>query len=322
MTPTNLLRLLVAAIDTGECVFDHAETTTWPPGSIDRLRDVGLLRESSAGLMASCPSCAHSHIEPVVPRAGADGRTRWFIQCPESLRVEVSAEMCRGWEIDLDGLASAVAGALATHGAPKVVVPARLWRLGRIPFDGGTREVLLAIRLSDSDSASVTRVVPQGGRSIIVVPHGVPDDRVWPARVPAVVPLTPFACLGDAGFELAGIEFMEAIAEADVAAGDKASVPLDAVAAKKVRRHVKATIESLLSDEALVQAYIAHGSYRKAADALNAQGQVTDRYAVERAVKARGGHKAVKAAANSGSVRRTVASQSRDRSKESATYRN
>jgi hypothetical protein len=322
MTQTDLLRVLLAAVDADECMFDHAETSTWPSGSIERLRVAGFLRESSAGLFAPCPSCADGHIEPVVARADAGGRTRWFIQCPESLRVEVTAEMCRGWEPDLPGLASAVARALATQGAPKALAPGRLWRLGRIPVDGGTREVLLAIRLSDSDASDVTRIVPHGGRSIVIVPHGVPDDRVWPARVPAVVPLAPFARFGDTGLELAGKEFMEAIGEADIAAADKAPVPLDAVAAKKVRRHVKATIESMLSDEALVQAYITNGSYRKAADALNAEGQLTDRWAVERAVKARGGPKAVKASKDSGSVQRTVASQSRDRATKSATYRN
>ena len=321
MTPNDLLYMLLAAVDAGECTFDHAETSTWPPGSIDRLCTAKLLRESSGGLMAPCPSCADGHIEPVVPRVDSGGRTRWFIPCPESLRIEVTAEMCRGWEVDLDGLAGAIAGALAVQGAPRALVPGRLWRLGRIPFEGGTREVLLAIWLSDSDATQVSRIVPPGGRSIVLVPHRVPDDRIWAARVPTVVALSPFALVGETGLELAGVQLMEAIAEADIAAADKVQVPLDAVAAKKVRRHVKATIESMVSDEALVQAYITYGSYRKAADALKAEGQVTDRWAVERAVKAKGGPKAVKATNDSASVARIVASQSRDRAKKIAQRR-
>lgn len=315
MTRAELFRVLLAAADDDHCVFDQAELDRWPAGALGEFQRLGLLRPASGRLMAPCPNCADGHVEPVEPRAAPDGATRFFIYCPVALRVEVDPESCRGWEIDPNGLAAVVARALDLSGRPKDVMPGWLWRLGRIPWDGKTREVLFARRLGDPDAASVTVHVGPGGRSIVLVPHHVPDERIWPNRTPPVVALSRIASVGDGGVMIDGVALMESVAEADQSAQDGGQIPLDAVAANKVRKHVKATIETMISSEALVQAYRVHGSYRKAADALNAEGYLTNRWAVERAVRAAGGARVVKAEEDSASVARSVASHSRDRSK-------
>ncbi len=313
MAKSDLLRLVLAAADDVGRVFDHAEITTWPPGSLDVLVRLGLLQPAATGLHAPCPNCEDGHIEPVTIRPGAGDAKRFFIWCPDAMRVEVTPEMCSGWEVDQAGLAGAVSVAMDLKGAPKAIMSDRLWRLGRMPWQGQTREVLLARRLADGDAATVATRIGHGGRSVVLVPYHVPDDRLWPGHLPAVVALSQIATVEGDHLVVDPVALFDLVAEADRVSSERASVSLDATSAKKVRRHVKDTIKSMLSDEALVQAYRTHNSYRKAADALNSEGYTTDRWAVERAVKAAGGPKAVKNEDDTGSVARTVASQSRDR---------
>ncbi|TVQ34157.1 MAG: hypothetical protein EA376_00635 [Phycisphaeraceae bacterium] len=321
MTMNDALRLLLVAADDAARVFDHADLADWPAGSLDAFERQDLLKPCSGGLTATCPNCFDRHVEPVEFRNGPDGRPRLFIRCPEDLRVEVTPEMCCGWEVNPEGLACAVAAALMLTGSPKRIVSGRLWRLGRIPLEGKTREVVLARRMGDDDAANVAAHVGTGGRTIVLVPHNVPYERAWPGRTPAVVALSRVATVDDGDVVIDGVALMESVAEADQSTLDRGQIPLDAVAAKKVRKYVKSTIESMVSSEALVQAYRVYGSYRNAADALNAEGHVTNRWAVERAVKAAGGPKAVKRAENSASVARSVASHPRDRAKKFHEYR-
>lgn len=315
MTSEAILNLLFAAADDVGRMFDHRDLAEWPAGSLQLFLKLGILRQSAGGLMASCPSCDDGHVELVAQRPGPDGQPRLYIYCPEQLRLEVSAEMCRSWQVDLDGLASLVSSTMELKGTPKALMPNRLWRLGRIPWEGKTREVVLATRLAEPDGASVAPHIGAGGRTIVLVPRLVPDDRVWLGRVPAVVALERIAELDGDRFMIDGVALLETVAEADALALERVAIPHEQLAAKKVRRHVKTTIESMITNEGLVQAYRVHGSYRKAADALVAEGHITDRWAVERAVKAVGGPKAVKQDSDSNSVARTVASQSRDRGK-------
>lgn len=315
MTSSDLLQVLLGALDDVDRVFDHSETSRWPPGEMEVLKELGLVRRASDGLHAPCPNCDEPHIEPVTIRQTPDGTQRYFIRCPESMRVEVTTEMCNGWEVDPDGLASAAAMALNLKESPKALLLGRLWRLGRIPWEGQTREVLLARRLGDNDAAMVAVRIGPGGRSVVLVPHHTPDDHIWPGRIPAVVALSRITTVEDGRVIIDAIAMFDLIAEADRTATDRANAASATSPTKKVQQQVKQVIDSMLSNEALVQAYRVHGSYRKTADALNEEGHLTDRWAVERAVKAAGGPKAVKNAKDSASVARTVASQSRDRSK-------
>ena len=323
MTSDAVMRLLLAATDDLGRTFDHRDLSEWPPGSLQVFQNLGVIRRSAGGLTASCPSCDDGHIEVVANRPGPDGEPRLFIYCPEQLRLEVTAEMCQGWEVDLDGLAASVAAALELKGMPKPVVPNRLWRLGRIACEGTAREVVFATRLADPDGTSVAAHVGVGGRAIVIVPRLVPDDRVWPGRVPAVVPLDRVCELDDDRFVIDGIAFMETVAEADEVAEAKSVLPVDPQVKKQVvRRQLKAEIKGHLEDDVLVAAYIEFGSMREAAKVLTDRlGRPISKDQVARAVKRAGGAAAVIDADDSASVPRRVASQPRDRSKKIAERR-
>ena len=317
------MRLLLAAADDLGRTFDHRDLSEWPTGSLQVFQKLGVVHRSAGGLTASCPSCDDGHIEVVAERPGPDGQARLYIYCPEQLRLEVTAEMCQGWEVNPDGLAASVAAALGLKGTPKPVVPNRLWRLGRIPCDGTTREVVFAVRLGEADATSVVAHVGVGGRAIVVVPRLVPDDRVWPGRVPAVVPLDRVGELEGDQFVVDGAAFMEIVAEADAIAESKSLLPVDPQVKKQViRRQLKAEIKGHLNDDVLIAARITHGSTRKAATALTQQlGRTVSKDQVQRAINRAGGLGAISELDDSNSVARTVASHSRDRAKKIEQYR-
>jgi hypothetical protein len=317
MSTSDLFDLLLGALDDIDRVFDYEETYRWPAGQMDALRRQGLLRQATAGLHAPCPNCDRGHIEPVTIRVAPDGTRRFYIQCPESMRVPVEPDMCVGWEVDAEGMARAIASALRLNSKPKAVSPGRLWRLGRVPWRGTTREVILAIRMHDDDAASIAAHIGPGGRAIVFVPRNLPDERVWPGHVPAVVALSRLATLGQGGIELDVAAMTELVADADAAAEARSSMPVDPEVKKQVvRQQVKAEIKGQLEDDILVAAYKTHGSYRKAAEALTEQtGQTISKDKVSRAVKRAGGVDALRESDDSASVARTVASHSRDRGK-------
>lgn len=319
MTNTDLLGLILAAADDQGRVFDYAEIALWPPGSLGQFCHLKLLRRGPGGLYAPCPNCTDGHIEPVTIRAGPDGTKRFYIWCPESLRVEVRPEMCNGWQVDLAGLAAVLAGALGLKGRPKPVVADRLWRLGRTPWPPGsssTREVIFARRMQDDDAPAVAAHIGAGGRAIVLVPNHVPDTRVWSGLVPAVIPLSE-DMTWDAGQPVLGVVAMaDAVGAADDRAASSQAMALGLTGKKMVRRQVKAEIKSLLTDDAYVAAFKQHGSYRKAAAALTEQtGQKIGKDKVRGAVERHGGRAEVLSGEDSASVARTVASQRRDRSK-------
>lgn len=312
---SDVFQVLLTALDDVGRVFDHVDTSRWPPGELEALKRIGLVRQATGGLHAPCPNCDEAHIESVTIRRTPDRPPRYFIRCPESMRVEVTAEMCVGWQVDGDGLAKAVSTAMDLKSVPKAMVAGRLWRLGRTPWKQTTREVVLATRLHDADVSAVVSHIGVGGRAIIFVPHHPPDDRVWPGRTPAVVALSRVATLGADGLVLDVAAIGESVADADAAAETRSAIPTDPEIKKQIiRQQVKAEIKTHLEDDVLVAAYLEFGSLRKAAVGLTGRlCRTVTKDAIEDAVKRAGGIKALKEMSDTGSVARTVASQSRDR---------
>ena len=314
-----LFRVVLAAADDGGRVFNHTEMAIWPPGSAAQLHRLGLIRRASGCLHAPCPNCPDGYIEPVTVRRGVDHRKRFFIWCPEAMRIEVEPRMCQGWEVDPDGLVGAIAESLGLTGHPRPVLPQRFWRLGRTswpPGSGVSREVVFARGLHRGDAATVAALIGAGGRAIVLVPQHVPDERTWPGAVPALIPLTEVLTWEAVGPVLDVMAMVDRVEAADRLAAAQAAVALGPAGKQVVRRQVKAEIKSLLSDDAYLAAYREHGSFRKAADALTQQtGQPVAKDRVRRAVERQGGLAAVIPEDDSASVSRRVASQRRDRAR-------
>lgn len=314
------LGVLWACFDSIDPLFAPTEIASWDRAARDWLIEHGVLKRAASARMVACPSCPDGHVEAVLAVPGTDP-PRFFIPCPEAMRVEIDASMLEQWSIDGDAVAALVAAAIGLCGTPKPVVPDRLWRLGRTPWRGSTRQVVLARRLCDDDAERIACHVGKAGRDIILVGHAIPDDPIWPGRTPAVIALSQVATVVGAAMAIDAVAMAEMVDTADQVSAERAGASLDAVSTKNVQRHVRSAVKSLLTNDALVEAYRVHLSYRKAADGLNEQGFKTNRWAVERAVKAAGGPEAVTAIETSASVDRTVASHPRDMQKKFAERR-
>ena len=231
--------------------------------------------------------------------------------------MEVTAEMCRGWVVHPTGLAKSVAKAINPRGSAAEIVSDRLWKVGHVKVGGTKRRVLFARQLGYSDAGSVAQHIGPGGRAIVLVPRQIPDERIWPGHVPAVVALTEIASVEDDRVCLDHELLMAFVGEADALAESRSQMFVDPAIKKTVmRKQLKAEIESHLEDDALVAAYKQHGSMRNAAKALTTQlGRPISKDKVQRAVYAAGGVESMKSTDDSVSISRTVASQRCDRQK-------
>lgn len=268
-----------------------------------------------------CPACSERHVEEVIPRKGRDGRIRFFIRCPEALRVEVPEDSLLQWTIDFDALACAIAGSMSLQGRCGPIVAGRLWRLGRQNWHGASRDIMFARGLQWSDGGQqLPGRLGTPGRAILLVAAHVPAPEFWPELPHPTVALTGITTLASSGIEL-DLTHVAAIVEA-VDAQNRATQPVALTPRqqkKLFRQEAAGILKSHLKDDDLIEAYVEHGSYRAAAEALSKQHSVKiSKDAVSRAVQNRGGPSAVKSVHDSASVRRTVASQRRDRKKQFA----
>lgn len=294
-----------------------ADLGHWPPGVVQQLITLKLLERTDNSTQVVCPNCDRGHVEEVMPRRGRDGTVRFFIRCPEALKVEVPETLLYQWTIGFESIVQGLAEALTLKGRPAVVVPDRLWRLGKTTWQGTSREILLVRGLAWPDAHDVTHRISSNGRPIALVADRVPLTNVWPGKPPAVVALSQVATPGGPGIELDVTHLMLLVHDADAALEAAQMLPLDRRQKKLlVRNQLKAELKSFLKDDDLAAAYEQHGSYRKAAAALSAErGTSISKDMVRRAVQRRGGTKAVALAEDSQSVRRTVASHRRDRTR-------
>jgi hypothetical protein len=314
MTRNDLLRMLLAAADDVDRSFDLADMAIWPPGSLDELQRLGTLRRSAGGMYATCPNCDEGHVEPVTMV-----RERFYISCPEALIVEVEPQMCERWEIDPAGLAAAVAQLLGLNGKPTQFVADRFWRLGRMPWPPGpekTRPVVFVCRMGSPDASELVGRVPMDGRTIVLVPNQVPDERVWPGKKPPVIPLSDVLSWTD-DVKLDAQAFLDLVQVADntpyVAGG--LEITHDDLQLM-IRRQLKADKQTDLSDEAVLQALKIHGgNARAAAKTLNEEGYSVHHSTISRKFKRLREAYDIDREDDSASVSRTVASQPGDMQK-------
>lgn len=316
---TDPMELFWASLESERPLFTAADLRRWPENYGRRLGEMGLLRLAENATHVVCPGCDGGHVEPVIPHSGPCG-VRFYVRCPEALRVQVPAENLRQWTVDLTALVKALASALRPGSRSREVVPGRLWKLCKMPWRESQREVFLARGLGWPDAPTVTAKIPPVGRPIVLVPDTTLPRHIWSENTPAAVSLSRVATLDDGKIAIDLIDMATVVNEADMAARLSAAETLHEAPSKKLTQIVRQAQMAGLTDESLVRAYAAHNSFRKAADALVAQGHETDRWAIERAVKRFGGVEKVRRIFNSQSVRRTVVSHRRDSGKKPLQY--
>ena len=172
--------------------FSADEVGTWPEGTEDVLIDAGLVGPTDNAASVLCDACAGGHVEEVLYiRSPPGSDPRAYISCPECGRVRVPLERLRRWQVDFDGLASAVASGLDLAGTVQSLIPERLWQLGTATLAGPSRDVFLGRGLGWPDAPQVlSNPTFQAARfPLVFVPGAVPPDEIWQGDRPPLVAL-------------------------------------------------------------------------------------------------------------------------------------
>ena len=274
--------------------YPYSTVQYWPDWFRDSLTSMHVLRNAEPANHVWCPDCCHSHLEPVIPLADPDGTMRFYISCPEQLRVELTPEDRMQWTIDAGAVATQLATAMGLTGHCKCLVSSRLWRLGRVDWQGHSRDVLFARGLTWKNRRRTIQCICHATRPIVFVSRRLPSRKIWPGRIPPVIALSQVAIVGDGRLELDRDAIFSAVREVD----DAAARPPETLSVQQlkviVRQQVNAEEKSALFDDACIAAYRSEGSYRKAALLLSQEmGRPVSKDQIAQAMKRNGGLVAV-----------------------------
>lgn len=318
----DLLQLLWPAVEAVNPVFSRVAIVRWPEGAQAQLAAAELIVPDGSGSRIRCPECGRDHVCRPIAREQPDGSTRLFIPCPEHGRADVTDVDIRQWAVNIETLVRTLGSELRLSGQPADLGSGRVWRCGRTVIAGASRDVLFARGLARRDAAEFRRAISRAHRPIVFVGSELPPPDFWNGQPPTLIRLRDVATFDGQRIEIDAKHIMGLIADSRQAPGaDAITVPKKDLA-KIVRQQVKAEAKTFLEDDILVAAYRQTGSYRKAADLLN-QNPEANRHVTKDRVKAAvdraGGIALVMQDANSESVLRGVASQTRDRKKKFAS---
>jgi len=178
--PSDALDLIWRSADVGSPLFAGDEMSTWTPGLVQCLKDLGLLRPTRTASQVNCDACGESH------RVGGitypDGQARFYARCPENGRIEVDQEQLRQWYVDFAPILAAVAHGLGIKAEPQEVAPGRVWKIGRAAIAGRSRVAWAARRAYWKD-------VPRGKSVVLFLLGHLPVDGAPDLHPDSVVEL-------------------------------------------------------------------------------------------------------------------------------------
>lgn len=172
------LQALLTRVDARQPVFAGDDVIEWPEGHLEQLMAAGLLRETANAQSIVCDACAEGHVEEVQLFESPPGSGfRAYIVCTENGRVLVPPARRRQWEIDLSGLAHALADALPAAAGVEELEPGRLWYLGRTALGGQSRDAFLVRGAAWPDFPAVlagARRFQEAAKPVVLVAEIVP----------------------------------------------------------------------------------------------------------------------------------------------------
>ncbi|MFO0903684.1 MAG: hypothetical protein U0939_11830 [Pirellulales bacterium] len=271
-------------------VFEAMSMYVMIGDDFDRLVALNIVVRTANAECVSCPACGQ-HGEEVIAFDYPDGVTRYYVPCPLDFRVEVHPKLLERWTIHWDALAQATASGLALRGMCTPLIASRLWRLGRLKWQGATRDVLLARGLAWPDGDAIARQIAHATRPIAFVGDAVPPTDAWAGRAPPIVRLSQVTSLDHDGPQIDGEAVLSAIIFADDANLPAKQCDLNSENLERIiRRQIKAEAKSQLTDDVIVAAYKQEGSIRKAAKFLSeSTGQSITKDRVQSALERCGG---------------------------------
>jgi hypothetical protein len=182
---SDLLRVIWSRAECEEPVFSAEEIEWALHGQFELLCNLGLLKETDRATWARCEACGDGHVENVAWLQNATtGRSAPFVPCPENGGASVSIERLRRWAIDLDAIAQATRRGLGLIGNDSVLLPGRVWFLGRRHVAGRFRDFFFVVGAAREDAHMLwdqCRHIEDAPSPVILVPCQTPSERKSPA---------------------------------------------------------------------------------------------------------------------------------------------
>lgn len=168
-------------------MFHAPDVVAWPPGAVERLERMEILRELPLDRALFCPECPESPLCDVDWREPSAGKepTPWTC-CPNCGFYELPRAALRRWAIDFAALQGWLAERLEIRGSVDELVPSRLWRLGKTHWGGRPTTVFCGRAVHRSDAVEVLSHVERSTSAVLLVPQETPHVA---CRHP-IVPLT------------------------------------------------------------------------------------------------------------------------------------
>lgn len=312
MTTDTVLGVVLDAAEGPGRTFGHAEVSSWPQSVVALLERTGVLREATGAPFAECPDCDDRHVSPVEVHEDEHGRRRYYIACPAQIRTEVSADACRSWGVDPEGLARQVSAALGIKALP-ALVSGRLWRLGGARLGKSSRQVLLSLDGSAAGAERVAKHVGLAGRGVVVVPVHSPDSQAWHGRVPAVIALDQVSSLGPDGLEIDTAMAFDMVRASDNAAEALQQTPESRSSKQRqLQRAIRTTIKEMTTLQDVLDAAREGGTTDEIHARLMDRGHRISRSTVGRRLKAAAEQGLLRDSHSSESVQRAIPSHRRD----------
>jgi len=177
-TMDDLFRGVWSRAEWEEPIFSAEEIEWAYPEHFQLLCDLGFLKETERATWAQCETCGDGHVEEVVWIHNKDtGNSAPFVPCPATGGASVSPDRLCRWAIDFNVVTKATRHALGLTGNDSVLVPGRVWFLGRRQIAGRYRDIFFLVGAAREDGHQLwdrCRQIEDAPAPVILVPEQRP----------------------------------------------------------------------------------------------------------------------------------------------------
>ena len=189
-------------------VLSYDETRRWPPVEREAILALGLLQRIEDANYVRCEVCPDAPYAEVIPDINREPR----VHCEGCGLRRIPAERLHQWRVDFEALGGLLRQDLALVGQLSMLVPGRIWLLGRRHVGERLAEFFLVQGIGWPDSAFTLRQAARlltSPAPILVVPHGLPVQPEWRESGRAFLRLTEWVSLCDGRIQVCFDEFAQ-----------------------------------------------------------------------------------------------------------------
>ena len=124
---------------------------------------------------ATCSDCLEYSGE-VTSIVRADGRTQYYLACPNCGSIEVNKNELLRWTFHFEPVIETVAHSLRTQGSIQELVPGKLWSVGRAAIAGQSRPIYVGRCFIGHPAAQVISKLPSGKSPLLFAMSDLPPE--------------------------------------------------------------------------------------------------------------------------------------------------